>query len=654
MYFAHFKIVFFFFVCTCGTAQNNSLAQLYNTPPNLNGKQDYRKIVVYKNQLEELDCYKYSALNLIPSAQTEFYKQAYNIAGQHNAKNVMRFYRALHLKTLTYGEKATFKREALFFLEIEDNLKTPISLLIARNLALRSIGDQEFEYALDYLYLFDELKERYYKGNPITDDFSAGQRAYVLFQLGDYSEALIHYKKRAIIYKAIGENPRDFVGRYHDIGLCFAKLNQKDSTLFYYKKALAQLEVAPDDTGTHFLKAMINRDINKQFLETGNYKKIITGLEELLQLAIQVKDNLQIISSLIELAELYYLQNDLNKATTYLNQVFERYNRGLKNHYVERGLNLRIKIHFKNRNFKKADSLQTVLTAFKDSTQTILSKRIHKNSKTKHTLRINTKKLRASEKKRKEEKTNLYYILVGVFTLVIITGVSVFAYVRNRKNQKKILQQNVILDQSAKEKEVLLKEVHHRVKNNLQIISSILQLQSDKFDNQQLKKIMKEGQHRIQSMAIVHQQLYGSESLSEINFKKYVEQLTRQIRLGYQDPEKEINVIIQIQECTFTIPTTIPLGLIINELVSNAYKYAFKNKKEGTISIEVKQLKTHDYQLMVKDNGKGIQQDLNIEEINSLGLKLVRILTHQLQGNFSYKNDEGAQFMITFKDNVTV
>ncbi len=205
---------------------------------------------------------------------------------------------------------------------------------------------------------------------------------------------------------------------------------------------------------------------------------------------------------------------------------------------------------------------------------------------------------------------------------------------------------------SLREKEVLLKEIHHRVKNNMQVISSLLNLQSDYIKDDQYQIMFNESRNRINSMALVHEMLYKSSDLANIDFRGYVESLTKSLFTFYGIHAGTISPELHIEDTMISIETAIPCGLIINELVSNSLKYAFPDKRKGTLRITfLKTLSGGDtsYTLIVSDNGTGLPEGLDIRKTPTLGLQLVTNLAeHQLQGNIKFGNSQGTEFIITF------
>jgi len=192
---------------------------------------------------------------------------------------------------------------------------------------------------------------------------------------------------------------------------------------------------------------------------------------------------------------------------------------------------------------------------------------------------------------------------------------------------------------------VLISEIHHRVKNNLQIIASLLNLQECN-EHQSADVILKESMGRVKAMATIHEKLYRSPSLSEINFKEFTEKLVYDILYSYGRTIIKTNLVIE--DTNLNIDTVMPLGLIINELVTNSVKYAFPNSN-GIITIKLNSYNDH-MKLTIADNGIGLPKDFNIEYIDTLGLELVKNLVKQLDGNLMINTTGGTEFIITFNE----
>ena len=208
------------------------------------------------------------------------------------------------------------------------------------------------------------------------------------------------------------------------------------------------------------------------------------------------------------------------------------------------------------------------------------------------------------------------------------------------------------IKRSLKEKEVLLREVHHRVKNNMQIISSLLSLQSQYIEDDQLREAFKDSQNRIQSMAIVHEKLYQSEDFASIDFKEYVESLTRSLFQSSRIDIGRITLKVEVGDVPLGSDYVIPCGLIINELISNCLKHAFPGNKKGEITIKLNRCNEKEIELVVADNGIGMPGNIDIENTKSLGLRLVTILAEdQLRGRIRLDRTGGTEVSIIFEVN---
>ncbi|MBN1998723.1 hypothetical protein JW935_14285, partial [candidate division KSB1 bacterium] len=217
--------------------------------------------------------------------------------------------------------------------------------------------------------------------------------------------------------------------------------------------------------------------------------------------------------------------------------------------------------------------------------------------------------------------------------------------------QSDLRTQALSLQNSLKEKEILLKEVHHRVKNNLQIISSLLYLQSRELSDDRMITVFKDSETRIRSMSLVHEKLYQSNDLSHINLKEYIVSLSDYIKITYNHEFSSIRFDYDIDDISLPIDTIIPLGLIINELVSNALKYAFNDRdfsrdRDNVLSIKLKRQGDKNLVVVIQDNGIGLPEELDITNTKSLGLKLVDMLSRQIGGRLQVLSKNGTQFSI--------
>jgi PAS domain S-box-containing protein len=236
-------------------------------------------------------------------------------------------------------------------------------------------------------------------------------------------------------------------------------------------------------------------------------------------------------------------------------------------------------------------------------------------------------------------------IAVSVLASPIVIGgkqVGTYGIYRNITERKKAEEQ---IKASLKEKEILLQEVHHRVKNNMQIISSLLNLQSRHVKDKESLGLFKSSQNRVKSMALIHERLYQSKDFTRIDVADYVQNLTNHLFITYGISKDAVKLKMNIKDIFLDINTAIPCALIINELVSNSLKHAFPNGKKGEIQISMSPLSKDEIELVVGDNGVGMLEDANLKNTKSLGLYLVSMLAEdQLHGEIKLDKTEGTAF----------
>lgn len=209
--------------------------------------------------------------------------------------------------------------------------------------------------------------------------------------------------------------------------------------------------------------------------------------------------------------------------------------------------------------------------------------------------------------------------------------------------QRRALQ--VRLDQELKEKALLLKEIHHRVKNNLSIISSLINLQMERVKDEYHRALFAEHRDKINSIALIHELVYKSKDFSEINLKTYIEEISSNLTGVYQSATKKIVLESKVENVIVDINYALPLGLIINEVMTNSFKHAFRDKADGKISIELTKEKRL-VKLRIGDNGSGLNPDDKKEE--SLGMEILKGLIEQIEGRYSFSNDQGTVFSMEF------
>jgi two-component sensor histidine kinase len=247
-----------------------------------------------------------------------------------------------------------------------------------------------------------------------------------------------------------------------------------------------------------------------------------------------------------------------------------------------------------------------------------------------------------------EKSKNLFALFSVLFSVYLLGGVFGKNLLHAHHNLYKIKSE---LEERVSEKETLIKEVHHRVKNNLQTVSSLLSLQSRNIDDQQVKSFLKSSQNRVISMAMVHEMLYMREDFSRIEYKSYVQELAEYLVRSIKGTSSNITLDIDIPDVKLNIDTSIPLGLLINETVTNALKYGIVDESKGEIFIKLRKGEGNEFLLNIGDTGRGFADTITYKNSKSLGLKLIHNLARQLRG--SIKRDfskQGTHYIVKFKE----
>lgn len=257
----------------------------------------------------------------------------------------------------------------------------------------------------------------------------------------------------------------------------------------------------------------------------------------------------------------------------------------------------------------------------------------------------------------KKNELDVFYFINFIFSITILISLSLYFLINNtRINQLFILKNDELVfkqqqleaeneirknaekkaTDSLKDREILLSEIHHRVKNNLAVVSGLLELQSSYIDDETTLQALKESQNRVKSIALLHEKLYENKTLKEVNIKDYISELTHFIKQSYAPKKKEIKFQSQIENINLEMNMAMPFALLLNELMSNSYKHAFTCKEQGTIEINfIKQ--SNNYIFEYKDDGFGFDYDLEINK-GSLGLNLIASFSEQLNGHFEFIN----------------
>ncbi|GAA4312098.1 hypothetical protein GCM10023149_07330 [Mucilaginibacter gynuensis] len=320
------------------------------------------------------------------------------------------------------------------------------------------------------------------------------------------------------------------------------------------------------------------------------------------------------------------------------------------------------------KNFKKYTTLKDVLFNEKTTKQIAQLEIMHDMEKKKQEIKVKETNIKALQKQTQLQNSNIKQQATlqklsvgGLILLALLLGLSYNRYLlKQRVNRQLQVQQseinlknrsltNLITEKDGllEEKEWLMKEIHHRVKNNLQIVISLLNTQSSYLNDDVAYKAIRESQHRMQSISLIHQKLYQSENMALVSMPAYISDLIQYLSDSF-DIAPRIRFEMDIAPVELDVTKSVPLGLILNEAITNSIKYAFTEDGDGIIYIALRECSENNYELTIRDNGRGLTENIDLSKSRTLGMSLMRGLSKQLSGTFAVKNDDGIAIIINF------
>ncbi|MBC7865460.1 MAG: tetratricopeptide repeat protein [Bacteroidia bacterium] len=511
---------------------------------------------------------------------------------------------------------------------------------------LNNISYNYFEsgnYTLALLYLDTALTIGKKLNDPESLSITNTYIGQVNVKLKKYSLAIKYYNESLLYFRKRGKL-KNVAIVYNNLGNIYLEQNKFDSALYWFNMSF------DFSTARDFDKEIATAASNAglAYLDKKEYSKAETMLLQAFKKYESSGNDVYLVVVCTNLIRLYNETNKPDKAQQYVQRgellaaATDSYE-PLVNLYKSLS-----KFYEKTGEYKKAylyseNQLQYADSLANENTQRIqneMTSRFETESlNDKISLLTNTNKLKDAEIEKKKARQNLF-IAIGLAALIII--VLLFYVLRSKnKTQKQLETKNLIIENSLQERGVLLKEIHHRVKNNLQIISSLLSLQGGYGNTVSTEELIKQSESRIKSMALIHEKLYQSESLKEINLSEYLDSFLEQLANLLFFKEKNISYTIDVEKLSLDIDRLVPLGLIMNELVTNAVKHGFKNKQSGKITISGKR-NGEQFMIQVTDNGEGMPTNFSIEKANSLGIRLIKGLANQIKARVSIESEPGS------------
>lgn len=538
------------------------------------------------------------------------------------------------------------KTDSLLQTVLEENDPRWVGLYINKHLAFLRLNRQE--EALDILLKGLKIAEVNQDNAGIRKIYS---RLAELHESNGEKEKQYNALMISKSYLKESQNKFDIANMDQALGRYHLQEDHYDSAMYYAQKSYEMFlsNGLTEDMGTS-LSLMGNIEFKKE-----NYPKALQYYQKALE-SLRTEQTQSYAGFLFNIGYTYHKVGDFSQALGFMEKSLEirkqiNHHSGLRDSY--QGM---AEVYESRGDFRKAFDYLTLFHAFKDSISNEARGQLLAEIETRYETEKKDQAIAVLEQQNEiqslraqTQQTQIYLSLGGLFLLVGLTGLFFRqSSIRKRNNILLEAKNKEIAKQNA-ERELLLKEIHHRVKNNLQIISSLLSMQTRSLKDDKAKDAMKESQSRVKTMALIHEKLYQYENLAKINMKEYMQQLSDFLTQTYRS-EKQIHVNIDAEDINLDMDMAIPLGLITNELLSNSLKYAFQDKEGGEIYITFTEPEPGIYKLLVRDSGKGLDDNLDIENTKSLGLKLVRTLTRQINGNLKISSNPGATFEIDFSE----
>lgn len=537
------------------------------------------------------------------------------------------------LDILGYTDSAiSFYDKALHLLATYPEVKyDSVGLLINKGVAYYYAGD--LGRALEYYLIAEQAAIQSGKEQRLS--YLLNNLGVVYRLMEDYEDAIYVYE-RSLKIKTQNNDLMGMANTEHNIGMAYMHQGMPD-------EAMAHLEKSKElylELGEVYEAATVDQSLGIGYFERGEYEKARILLEGFANSGEYDYSIPGMAEGNIALARLYLRDNAYSKALELLESTL----RALEN--TSRQSAKKELYFYLSEAYRLAGDPEKALKALDQHVllvaelKSLQRQRLQEEMAAKYAVREKSQQLTLRQLALEKSNRQRLFLILGLVAVLLITGL-LFWLVRTRNiANRELAHKNEQIQKALGEKEILLREIHHRVKNNLQVVSSLLSLQSRQIEDPKAQEVMKEGRNRVKSMALIHQNLYQDENLVGVNAAEYIEKLTQSLLYSYKVQDKEISIHSEVDQLTLDVDVIIPLGLILNELISNSLKYAFTEQEKGTIDIQLSQ-KPDGITLRVADDGIGIPEDFDPGNSKSLGMYLISSFAKKLNATFDLISQPG-------------
>lgn len=508
---------------------------------------------------------------------------------------------------------------------------TTRALTIENNMAIIYKNQGLYEEALETVLRALNKLEKMPSDRTLASGYNTVAGVYA--KMDDQVNALRFYKKSFEIRKAI-QFERGIGQSYHNIGETYLKMRLYDSALFNLFRSM-EIERRLNDSST--LGTTLNF-VGLVFLKQLKYAQAEPYFRDAIRIKNAAGERLDEGMALINLAELKLATGDLKSAEQHVTAAENLIRKTAALDQLQKCLELKVLLYKAKREaplaLKAMDELAIVKDSLltKEKLQSLLSMQIRYETEKKEQQIELLKQQQILKDARLESRETWITALIITIVLMAVIVVLGFNYYKSMKRNKEHV-------------EILLKELHHRVKNNLQLLSSIFSLQSLELTDQKAIQAVRSSEARINAMALIHRKLYNTEQNRSINMKDYLNELVVYLMYAYGHTEESFRVSANLKDIHLDVDKAIPLGLIMNELISNSFKYAYSDQPNPELHLILYVQNNNNLYINLGDNGKGIDAK-TLAENDSFGLKMVTTFINQLQGKIETKNDPGTMYTL--------
>jgi len=497
------------------------------------------------------------------------------------------------------------------------------------------IGD--LPKALEYYFISLSIREH------VNDDLGTSETynniGSIYGRLDNSEKSLENYEKAKAIAEKVNDNDLLAVV-LSNIGILYKKTGKTDKALRCYERSLVIKEKLNDTAGYGFTLGLIG----EIFESKGELNEALGFYTRSLAIFKDEKESDGIVTSLNRIGTIYFKQGLTEKAKESALQAMFFAEESNNDELIMDSSLLLSSIYEREKLWEKAFEFQKLHIKKRDRVKSIEIQRKTAETQIKYDLSSQQQKIDFLSFKNKTQevrlKNNEISIIIISIALVIVT-ILVLSYRRSNKKKQII---NELLERENDTKKTILQEIHHRIKNNLQVVNSLLRMQASKTEDKDIKTAFKETQSRVVSMAMLHEKMYDSGDFKNLNSKEYISHLVNDIVKNYT-VDKKVSLKLDIDKVFFDSKIMMPLSLIINEVITNSLKYAFKNQDNPVISVRLKQLSNTKNELYIADNGIGYDRE---KENKGLGTKLIKSFTKQILGTIHHSTNNGTSVTITF------